>query len=284
MQQHQQYDLHAHTTASDGALTPRELVRLAASEGLGALAITDHDTVDGVDDALDETASLGLALEIVPGVEVSASFGDVPVHVLGLFVEHREPWLRRFFAEASERRVERVRQIVRKLSRVGVNVEADAVLARSKHGTVGRPHVAELLVDLGLVGTIGEAFDRYLGQDGPAYVGYEKVSLDDALSVIRRAGGVASLAHPLLLRNDELIPQMARRELDALEVFHRDHSQEQAAAYGRMANELGLLTTGGSDFHRANGPNQAPQLGCPALTKDAFEELRTLALSRSRGA
>ncbi len=265
------YDLHLHTTASDGRLTPRELVRAAKSSGLRAFAVTDHDTVEGIPEAMEEAAALGV--ELIPGVEVSANFGDAPVHVLGLFIEYREPWLANFFSEASRRRIERVHEMVGKLVALGVEIEAEAVFARSSHGTVGRPHVAEVLVERGVVRTMREAFERYLGQDGPAYVGYEKVTLRDAVDLIRRAGGVASLAHPVLLRDDSLIPRMVDDDLQAIEVFHKDHTPEKAAEYDALASSLGLLHTGGSDFHRSEN-GEPPQLGCPELTEEAFERLR----------
>jgi hypothetical protein len=265
------YDLHLHTTASDGKLSPSELARAASESGLRAFALTDHDTVEGIPEAEEEAASLGI--ELVPGVEVSANFGDTPVHVLGLFLRYREPWLEEFFREARTRRVERVHRMVEKLGRLGISIDPDEVFARSTHGTVGRPHVAETLVDRGVVSTLGEAFDRYLGQDGPAYVGYDRVTLVEAVDLIRRAGGVASLAHPVLLGNDALIPGMAREGLQAIEVFHQDHSEEKAASYLAMAEELSLLITGGSDFHRPEN-GQPPRLGCVELTEEAFERVR----------
>src|SRR3990170_3630379 len=123
------YDLHLHTTAADGKLAPRELVRAAKSSGLRAFAVTDHDTVEGIPEAKKEADALGI--ELVPGVEVSANFGDAPVHALGLFIEYREPWLAKFFAEAGKRRIERVHEIVRKLARLGIEIEAEAVFAGS---------------------------------------------------------------------------------------------------------------------------------------------------------
>jgi len=268
------YDLHLHTTASDGKLLPRELVRAAKSSGLRAFAVTDHDTVEGIPDAKEEASALGI--ELVPGVEVSANFGEVSVHVLGIFIEYREPWLEKFFSEACERRIDRVHEMVRKLGGLGIVINAAAVFARSSHGTVGRPHVAEVLVARGVVQTMSEAFERYLAQDRPAYVGYEKVTFRDAVELIRRAGGVASLAHPVLLGDDRLIPRMVEENLQAIEVFHRDHTPEKAAEYDALASSLGLLQTGGSDFHRSEN-GEAPRLGCPELTEEAFERLRASA-------
>lgn len=266
-------DLHTHTTASDGTLSPTELVRLAKDHELRALAVTDHDTVAGISEARAEAEMLGI--ELVPGVEISASFGSVPIHVLGLFIEYREPWLNEFFLEAAERRIARVHEMVAKLRELGVEIDSEEVFARSSHGTVGRPHVAEVLLERGFASSLTEVFARFLGDGCPAYVGYEKVSLDNALALIDRAGGIASLAHPYVLDNDGLIPEMVSSGLPGLEVYHQDHSSEQIAAYESLADEHALLVTGGSDFHRPNGEDQ--QLGCAHLTEDAFEQLRAAA-------
>ena len=268
------YDLHAHTTTSDGKLSPTELVRLAKAQDLKALAITDHDTVEGIAEAKGEAD--GLSLEIVAGVEVSAHFGDAPVHILGLFVDELDPELNVFFVEASRRRVDRVLQMCQKLEKLGVDIDADAVFAKSSHGTVGRPHVAEVLIESGQVADIPEAFGRFLGEDGPAYVGYDKVTLEDAVDLIRRAGGIASLAHPGLLVDDTPISDMAASGLHALEVYHCDHTPEKVARYERLVQELGLLKTGGSDFHRQTG-DTPPRLGCSELTEEAFQQLRAAA-------
>lgn len=267
------YDLHAHTTASDGTLSPTELVHLAKEHELRAFAVTDHDTVDGISEATAEAESLGI--ELVPGVEVSANFGNVAIHVLGLFIEYREAWLVDFFAEVAARRVDRVHEMVAKLAKIDIDIDPKDVFARSSHGTVGRPHVAEVLLERGHASSLSDVFARFLGEGCPAYVGYEKVSLEDAVALIERAGGIASLAHPYVLENDGLISEMVSSGLPALEVYHRDHSPEQITAYEALAAEQGLLATGGSDFHR---PNEEPrQLGCPQLSQDAFERLRAAA-------
>jgi len=272
------YDLHTHTTASDGRLSSAELVRKAVEEKITALAVTDHDTVDGIDPALEAAAQPGGGPEIIPGIEVSANYQDASVHVLGLFVRHREPWLVEFFSQARERRIERIHRILAKLDAVGVSIDAEDVFAKSTHGTVGRPHVAEVLVDQRVVSSFSEAFDRYLGHGAPAYVGYEKVTLRDATDLITRAGGVASLAHPGLMERDELIPGMVEDGLQAIEAYHTDHSPEVATRYLEMAERLGLLVTGGSDFHTVDGTGPT-RLGCPELTTEALEKIRSASQS-----
>jgi predicted metal-dependent phosphoesterase TrpH len=268
------YDLHLHTTCSDGTLSPTELTHLAKVQGLRAFALTDHDTLEGIAEA--ESAAEALGIHVVPGVEVSANHGEVAVHVLGLFVDYEQPWLERFFAEARQRRIDRIHAIVRKLAKVGVEVSPEAVFARSRHGTVGRPHVAEVLVATGAVKTMAEAFERFLADDGPAYVGYKKVTLEDACDLIRRAKGVASLAHPVHYDKDGLIPDMVSSGLQAIEVYHKDHSPAQIKQYAKLAADLGLLATGGSDFHRPDGAGSSV-LGCPHITEERFEALREAA-------
>jgi predicted metal-dependent phosphoesterase TrpH len=168
--------------------------------------------------------------------------------------------------------------MVRKLGGLGIRIDARSVFARSTHGTVGRPHVAEELVAQGVVKNLTEAFERFLGQGCPAYVGYERVTLRDAVDLIRGAGGVASLAHPVCLEDDSVIPQMVEDRLQAIEVFHSDHTIEKAADYARLAERLGLLQTGGSDFHQSEN-GEIPRLGCPELTEEAFERIRACARS-----
>jgi hypothetical protein len=265
------YDLHSHTTASDGRLSPAELVQEAARSKVDVLAITDHDTVAGIDEAIEEASSRGL--ELIPGIEVSATAGDASVHVLGLFIQHREPWLVEFFAEAQKRRVARVHRIVQKLAGLGVRIEPDEVFARSTHGSVGRPHVAQVLVDRGVVRDFAEAFDRYLGHRAPAYVGYDKITCRDATEIIRRAGGVSSLAHPALLEQDQLIPAMVQDGLQAIEVYHSEHSPEDASRYQALAHRHGLVITGGSDFHAIDGSGKLT-LGCRELSEKDFARLR----------
>jgi predicted metal-dependent phosphoesterase TrpH len=268
------FDLHTHTTASDGRLRPGELVREAARRGLSALAVTDHDTVAGLEEAGAEARAHGV--ELIPGIEVSATCGSESLHVLGLFITHAEPWFAEFFAAAHQRRVERIHRMTALLAAQGVHLDPGEILARSTHGTVGRPHVAELLIERGFVSSFSEAFDRYLGHGAPAYVGYERVSTRDAIEVIRRARGVAALAHPGLLGRDELIGQMVGEGLQAIEVYHSDHPPEMAARYLEIATRHRLLPTGGSDFHGIDGAGRAG-LGCPELSEEDVERLRQAA-------
>lgn len=266
-----QYDLHSHSTCSDGVVEVQHLIEHAGRCGLKAIALTDHDTVEGVAEAV----AIGgkLDVEVIPGVEISAYFQNVAIHVLGLFIDHRASWFRDFFDDAAKQRVERIHRIVDRLRKLGIALEPDAVFAQSSHGTVGRPHVARALIAEGHVATMEEAFDKYLRDDGPAYVGYERLDLSDALEMIHRAGGVSSLAHPIVMKDDTLVAPMAEQGLMAVEVFHRDHSEAKMVDYAEIARSLGLLITGGSDFHAPNDDGEVV-LGCARLTDEHMTRLR----------
>jgi len=268
------YDLHSHSTASDGRFSPSQLAREARRRGVALLALTDHDTVAGLDEAIEVAGAEGL--EVIPGIEVSATCDDTSVHVLGLFIRHREPWLVDFLTQAQKRRIDRIHRILQKLAALGIHLPAEEVFAKSKHGSVGRPHVAEVMVERGIVPSYSEAFERYLGSRAPAYVGYEKITSADAIELIRRAGGVSSLAHPGLMERDAIIPQMVQEGLRAIEVYHSEHAPETAAHYLEMARGHGLLITGGSDYHAIDGAGKE-SLGCPELTAEAVEAVRKAA-------
>lgn len=187
-------DLHTHTTASDGTLSPAELVREAAAVGLQILAVTDHDTTDGIQQAQEEARRCGL--ELVPGVELSTDTAGAEVHILGYFVDWRDPEFTALLRRMREDRVERAREMVRRLNRLGLPLTFDDV-ARQADGAVGRPHVARALVAAGYVSSFEEAFTRYLARGRPAYVERRRFTPEEAVEVVLRAGGVPVLAHPL---------------------------------------------------------------------------------------
>jgi hypothetical protein len=264
-------DLHTHTTASDGALAPAALVALAGREGVGVLGVTDHDTVAGLDEATEAAASLGV--EVIPGLEISSYYGRQEVHLLGYFVDPRHPVLLERLAAWRVERVGRLRQMVERLGRHGIHLDADRLAARGAGGSVGRPHVAAALVEAGHVTTIEEAFDRFLADGKPAYVPRQRVPVADAIALVREAGGLPVLAHPATYRNDGMIPDLVRDGLAGIEVFHRDHNDAAAARYRRIATRHNLARTGGSDFHGL--PGATPQrLGHPSLPQADLDALR----------
>ena len=282
-------DLHCHSTASDGTTRPADVVRLAAASGLGALSLTDHDTVAGVPEAAAEAARLGL--DFLPGIELSCSFPRPgTLHLLGYGVDPDSPALRRLIAEQSAGRDARNRMILDRLNRIGVAITWDDVLeaagGAATAGSIGRPHLAAALVRRGHVVSSRQAFDLYLGGAGGAYVDTNRLSADRAIATVRAAGGLASLAHPLLLRRqtpgqlEAMVRELADQGLEAIETVHSSHDADTVARLTRLADRLELLTTGGSDYHGAAKPGI--RLGRPA-GRDVPREFFDAIVGRIRG-
>lgn len=246
-------DLHVHSSASDGSLSPREVVAEAKKKSLRAIALTDHDTTDGLDEALAAGAALGL--EVIPGIEISADHKPGSMHILGLFIDHHHPGLAEQLHILKQARAERNPQIIAKLQKLGVAITMEEVLAVAGRGQVGRPHIAQVLVTKGYVSSFQNAFERYLGNHGPAYVHKFRFSPQKAIAMITAAGGVAALAHPFSLEYSSIghlkmiLQQLRDWGLAALEVYYPEHSPEKQEIYKKLAQELGLLLTGGSDYH-----------------------------------
>lgn len=246
-------DLHAHTVVSDGTLTPTQLVELAARKGLAALALTDHDHLGGVDEA--RRAGERLGVEIVAGVELSVAHAAGDVHLLGYLVDPHEERLAARLAEFRSVRAARGRQIVEKLQGLGVDIRVEELPAAE---SVGRPHVARALVDKRIVASMQEAFERWLGEGRPAYVPKAKIDAQEAIELVHGAGGVAVLAHPGLLSDKHryaIVRELAALGLDGVEVEHSRHASEERRRLREIAKELGLVETGGSDFHGENKPD-----------------------------
>lgn len=270
-------DLHTHSTASDGRYSPQELVARAAAAGVSTLGLTDHDTTAGCAEA--RSACLDAGLRFVPGIEVTTVLGHsaVPrdVHVLGYFVDVDFPSLVTFLAEQRQRRLDRVREMVDRLASLGITLDLNAILRPGLDNTgkaAGRPWIARALVEAGHVGSIGAAFDRWLGRGCPAYVPRPGPTPAEAFARVHEAGGLVSLAHPGLTAIDPQIPELVGVGLDAIEVYHSKHDWVATQRYLAMAHELNLLVTGGSDFHgeSTHGP-AAP--GAVVLPSEAFDQL-----------
>jgi predicted metal-dependent phosphoesterase TrpH len=264
-------DLHLHTTASDGLLEPTALVRAVQNAGIEIFSITDHDTVGALGDASREAESTGLRL--IPGIELTAYWGRVEFHILGYFIDPENAALRVFLKRTGEARHLRLHAMLTRLQAMGIAVPAEDVIARSRDGNVGRPHLARALVERGFVTSTDEAFNRYLGTDKPAYVPRPDVSVQQAIRIIREAGGIASLAHPGLHNRDEAIPDMVAAGLTAIEVYHPKHAFGRAARYRRLARRQSLLVTGGSDFHGVHEGDHTSTPGVPCLPEAEFERL-----------
>ena len=245
-------DLHAHTVVSDGTLTPAQLVQLAARKGLAALALTDHDHLGGIDEARREGERLGV--EVLAGVELSVAHRGEDVHVLGYLVDPREERLAARLAQLRVERAARGRRIVERLQALGVDIRLEDLPPAQ---SVGRPHVARALVDKRIVSSVQEAFERWLGDGRPAFVPKAKMDAAEALALVHGAGGVAVVAHPGLLseRRYAIVRELAALGLDGVEVEHSRHTSEERRRLRELARELGLVETGGSDFHGENKPD-----------------------------
>lgn len=241
-------DLHVHTTASDGSLTPAEVVRLALEQGLAAIALTDHDTLAGFTEAL--TTANGTGLEVIPGVEISSDWPVGDFHILGLYVNPWDGPLNEQLEAMRLTRLHRARKILERLVALGMPLEWDEV-AGFLNGSqvIGRLHIARAMVHRGYVSGIHEAFQRYIGRNGPAYVPRLRMTPMEVIGLIRRAGGVAVLAHPAASGVVEHIPTLASLGLQGVEVYYPDHSPEDVKVLLAMARRYRLLVTGGSDFH-----------------------------------
>ncbi|WP_018133372.1 PHP domain-containing protein [Effusibacillus pohliae] len=265
------YDLHAHTTASDGTFTPRELVEHARRRGLAGVGITDHDSTDGIAEAI-ETGKR-LHVDVVPGVEINAEYEGKEVHVLGYYFDLDSGSLQDLFRKLRNERINRMERILQKLDELGIPIERDEVLAEAGGGAVGRPHIARVLMKKGVVQDIRGAFDHYLGKGAPAYVERCKLSPQEAIRAIRDAGGVPVLAHPGLVGKDALIEELIPAGLLGIEASHPDHPTDVRQRYTKLANELGLIATGGSDFHGA-GAEHRGELGTVTVNRSVVQQLR----------
>ena len=278
-------DLHTHSTASDGTLSPEALVELAAERGLSAIALTDHDTVGGVAPAQERGKSL--SVEVVPAVELGASLDGVgEIHLLGYFIDLKNKTLRDRLAWLRDERRSRGRKIVERLNDMGVSISVEQVVGIAQGGSVGRPHIARALVENGHVASMKEAFEHYLKSTGPAYVKRELLNAGDAIRLVRGAGGVAVLAHPCTLgRKDGDLPTIIRslmaHGLRGIEVFYSQHTLEQVQHYEALAQRFGLLVTGGSDFHGANKPEIELGRGIRQVPTDVLASLRPTAKFRN---
>jgi predicted metal-dependent phosphoesterase TrpH len=251
-------DLHTHSTASDGSYTPAEVVRLAKESGLAAVALTDHDTVDGLAEAVAAGEEFGV--EVIPGVEISAQFPGGTMHILGLFVDYRNGRLDQRLAVLKQARIDRNPRIIAKLNALDIPITMAQVNQISGGGQVGRPHIARALLEAGYVQELQEAFDKYLGWRKPAYVSKFRFPPDQALAMIREAQGIPVLAHPFTLglgsafALKNLLIELKGLGLAGLEVYYSEHTPEQEALYLKLARELDLQISGGSDFHGLNKP------------------------------
>ncbi|GIP39800.1 PHP-like protein [Paenibacillus sp. J31TS4] len=269
-------DLHTHTTASDGTQPPAENVRLAKEAGLAAIGITDHDTVAGIQEAVEEGEKLGI--KVVPGVEISTVAGGQDIHVLGYGIDERDPVFLDRLRQLRDVRETRNEMMIARLNELGLAVTMEEVLAgvskTRPDETIGRPHIAQALIAKGYVSSMEEAFERYLGKTGVAYVNPPRIHPSEAIRWIHEAGGTAVLAHPGLYHDDPLVDELIGEGLDGIEAYHSDHTPEDEAKYASLANRHGLLVTAGSDYHgERHGQVFHGPIGNRRIAEDVVEKL-----------
>lgn len=274
-------DLHTHSTFSDGVLSPTELIALAYRRGVRIMALTDHDTIEGLPEAF-ATAARYPDLTLIPGVEISTDIPGSEVHVLGHFIDWQDQEFQRRLQQMRQSRLGRARKMVDKLVALGKPVSWDRVQSLASEGAIGRPHIARALVEAGHVATVNEAFDLYLNRNGPAYVQRERLAPAKVVEMITAANGLPTLAHPRELDGlEELLSQLKTAGLIGMEVYYQDYSPEEVERLHAVADRFALIPLGGSDYHGMGGPQEREPGDIP-LPDEPVQRL--LALARERGA
>lgn len=240
-------DLHIHTNKSDSTFSPEEVVKYAAKIGLHAIAITDHDSIDAIPVVTKYAAKYDI--EIIPGVELSSDTNGEEVHILGYFIDTEAKWFIEKLEFLRQARLKRAQQIIGKLTEMRIVIDLKDVLNTSGEGAIGRMHIARVLVDRNYVSTITDAFQKYIGRGRYAYVKKHKITPKEAMDMIKKLGGISVLAHPGIMNNDAVIPDMVKYGLRGIEVYHTDHKQSGVEKYTEIAKRYNLLITGGSDCH-----------------------------------
>ncbi len=278
-------DLHLHTHHSDGTFTPEEVVRRAKSLKMTAISITDHDTLSALPaarEAARPSAGSERAVEILTGVELTAVSRDRELHVLGYGFQEEDPAMQDYIRRARERRHSRIQLMIGRLNAHGVEVTRAEVETIAGEGTsIGRPHLAEALLKRGVVHSLNEAFDRYIGDQAPCFVKNAILTTADAARLIRQAGGVAVLAHPFRLVEDEWIPQLAADGIQGIEAYHSDHNPTITKHYLKIAKELNLMVTGGSDCHGYR-KSKGPLIGTVKVPEECLERLKDVIASEAK--
>ncbi|NBI07925.1 PHP domain-containing protein [Senegalia massiliensis] len=240
-------DLHIHTTKSDGKLTPSQVVDEAIKNDINVIAITDHDTITGIDEAI-ERSKFYTNIKVIPGIEFSTIYKDKEIHLLGYFINYKYDKLVDLTNKIKQHRFERAKKIVDKLNDLNINITIDEVVKESQGKNIGRPHIARVMIKKGYINHISEAFDKYIGKNKKAFIERYKLSLKDAIDIIHECNGIAVLAHPILLKIPvkELLDDF---NIDGIEVYHSKQTKSDSKMYLKIADNYNLFITGGSDFH-----------------------------------
>ena len=258
-------DLHIHTTFSDGTQTPEKVVQLAKEAGLKTIAITDHDTVSGIISAPD--------IEIIPGIEFTTETDETEIHILGYYIDVNNARLLENIAKLQKGREERIIMICNKLADLGAKLDPEKIFALAGHRDAGRPHVAQAMIEAGIVKTFKEAFDTYIAFNGPAYVSHYKLSPVEAVELVTVASGLAVYAHPAVSNCDQIVPELKAAGLVGIEAQYPTHNKTKTLHYEKLAVEQGLLVTGGSDYHGFES-GRAIKLGEFTISDELAEKLK----------
>jgi predicted metal-dependent phosphoesterase TrpH len=272
-------DLHVHSNVSDGKLTPPELVHKAAGLGLRVISLTDHDAVDGITPALEAAAAFPDLL-VIPGVEISTDLPDGEAHILGYYIDYADPELAAALERFRNSRQTRARRMVEKLAGLGIDIDWQRVREIAGEGSIGRPHVARAMLEKGYIAAFEEAFDKYIGHGGPAYVERDKMTPEEAAALVVRAGGLPVLAHPFTVADPEaMVLRLKPAGLVGIEAYYKDNPPEQTRASLDLADKYGLIATGGSDYHGIDASEVG--LGGVEVPMEAVEQLTALAGART---
>ena len=264
-------DLHIHTHFSDSTSSPREVLEQAQQKGIHCIAITDHDSVEGVAPTIELAKEFDI--EVIPGIELSTQINNKDIHMLGYFFDFTHPTLTRKLTEIQSYRQERMQLMIEKLHELGIGpISFDEVCALTEGDAVGRPHLATILVKMGVVSNIKQAFNKYLADDQPAFVSKNKLTPFEGIKMIREFGGVPVLAHPMFTLVDELIPQFAEAGMGGIETYYPNCSPKTMEFYGKLARKYNLATTGGSDAHGDAKKNT--YLGKMTIPYELVEQLK----------
>jgi len=273
-------DLHIHTTASDGRFSPEEIVEKAARLGLTIIAICDHDTVDGIAPAL-EAAKAFPQLRIMPGIEISTFAPGNEVHILGYFIDFNDPKLKTTLANSRNSRQERAKAMIAKLNKLNIHINWQQVQKIAGSGTLGRPHIAQAMLDKGYIKSFKEAFTKYIGLDGPAYVERHKITPAEAVAIIKEANGLPVLAHPFTTKQPEkMIAELQAVGLVGIEVYYNGYTKEERNTLARLASKHSLIATGGSDYHGLDD-NAETMIGDANVPQESAQQLIAIAQESS---
>jgi predicted metal-dependent phosphoesterase TrpH len=271
-------DLHIHSTASDGKLAPADVVREAAGRGLSFIALADHDSIDGIAPA-QAAASAFPGLKVIPGVEISTDVPEGEVHILGYFIDYNDPEFLAALARFKNSRLQRGQKMVAKLEKLGIRIDWQRVMEIAGTSTIGRPHIAQAMLEKGYVTSFKQAFNEYLGHNRPAYVEREKMTTKEAVGLIIKAEGLAVLAHPLTLPDPEAMTmELKAGGLVGIEAYYNGYTPEEISRLLTLADRYELIATGGSDYHGLDTTETA--IGGADLPIEAVEKLIALAKKR----